>query len=101
MGNTYCVGYNRVEIYDNVQERLIGAVIRIGFDSNKTNNAVCGTVTSDMISESTTLEILCTIQGRYISIHTPDALTVCEVQAYASECGEYYVPTQHNAHFKF
>ncbi len=50
MGNTYCVGkvviFNRV---DCCQNRLTGAVIRIGIDSNKINNAVCGTVTDSMI----------------------------------------------------
>ena len=91
MGNTYCIGkvviFNRV---DCCKERLAGAVVRIGIDSNKTNNAICGT-TSSMIEESAKLEVICAIQGRYISIHLTardthtQPLTLCEVEAVA--CG--------------
>ena len=93
MGNTYCIGkvviFNRADHF-NHEDRLTGAVVRIGIDSIKTNNAICGNVTSDMIYESAKLEVLCAIQGRYISIHLPveNALTLCEVQAYPGECGK-------------
>ncbi len=91
MGSIYCIGkvtiFNRV---DCCKERLTGAVVRIGIDSNKINNAICGTVTSSMIYESAKLEVLCAIPGRYISIHLPgkNVLTLCEVQAFADECGK-------------
>ncbi len=92
MGSTHCVGkvviFNRV---DCCQERLTGAIVRIGSNSKKAKNAVCGTVTDSMIEESWMLNMTCAIQGRYISIHlnTEEYLTLCEVQAYAGRCSEW------------
>ncbi len=96
MEGTCCIGKVVIFNRDEGQYRLAGAIVRIGIDSNKTNNAICGTVTDSMVAQSLKVEVVCSRKGRYISIHSNTAiLTLCEVQAYG-RCGNGKAPNNAN-----
>ena len=87
MGSSYCVG--RVVIVNRaaLRERLTGAVVRIGSSQVRKENAACGTLTHELISASREMELVCNIEGQYLTIEIPEVggylfLHVCEVEAF-------------------
>ena len=69
-------------------ERLEGAVVRVGSDSNR-DNTVCGTITLEQINANQKVDVTCDHYGQYLSIELPDndsELTLCEVQAATGQC---------------
>ncbi|XP_072017281.1 fucolectin-6-like [Amphiura filiformis] len=79
-----CVGkvvlYNRA---DCCEERLEGAIVRVGSNPQYGQNPECESrVSMDQI-RSGSLEIDCNLSGQYISVELPrwDLLTLCEVKA--------------------
>ncbi|XP_070556498.1 uncharacterized protein [Ptychodera flava] len=61
-------------------QHLVGSSIRIGVDTNISQNALCGVINSS----SSVIDVYCLtpLSGRYVSIHTNDALSLCEVQVH-------------------
>ncbi|XP_072042783.1 uncharacterized protein [Amphiura filiformis] len=85
-----CIGsiaiYNR---QDCCKEKLVGAVIRVGDNSNRNNNPVCGSpITLNQVNAGSVIEVECNLRGRYISISLSGTqqLTLCEVKAYLGKC---------------
>ena len=92
MGSIYCVGRVLVVNRDALRERLTGAVVRIGSSQVRKENAACGTLTHELISASREMELICNIEGQYLTIEIPEVegalywLHVCEVEAYDGQC---------------
>ncbi|XP_072023130.1 fucolectin-like [Amphiura filiformis] len=76
--------YNRA---DCCEERLEGAIVRVGSNPDYGQNPECESrVSMDQISSASPgdrIEIECNLSGQYISVELPrwDLLTLCEVKA--------------------
>ena len=68
-------------------ERLAGAIIRIGSNSDR-NNPVCGTITLAQVHANQNVELTCGLDGQYLSVELPidERLQLCEVQAFEGTC---------------
>ena len=74
-----------------MEERLIGAVVRVGDDEDRNNPACEKSVSADYTESTMHIEIYCNLKGRYISIIVEEATSLenwglCEVQAFAGNC---------------
>ncbi|XP_072033286.1 uncharacterized protein [Amphiura filiformis] len=87
MQKTKCI--RKVIIYnrsDCCRNRLYGAVIRVGMNSDR-SNVECGPgVDMTQINSGPMIEIPCDTCGRYLSVHLPGIVTICELQAYVDVC---------------
>jgi hypothetical protein len=80
-------------VFSILEQNLVGAVIRVGDNSNKDTNPACGSpITLNQVNAGSVVEVACNLRGRYISIHLPGTqqLTLCEVKAYL---GKYVIRT--------
>ena len=70
------------------EERLEGAIVRVGSDNNIFNNPVFGVVLNTQITETQKIELTCGLRGQYLSVNLPgkERLTLCEVQAFFGDC---------------
>ena len=69
--------------YLNTGKLLHGAIVRVGYNSNR-NNPVCG----KQIKANQKVEMTCNLQGRYLSIELrgKKSLQFCEVRAFEGRC---------------
>ncbi|XP_072046905.1 fucolectin-3-like [Amphiura filiformis] len=90
MQQLYCVGrvviYNRNDCYrtECYGDRLDGAIIRVGNDSNTLNNPVFGRVGANTVGD--VIQLTCGLTGRFISVHNNQDIHICELKAYAGYC---------------
>ena len=69
----------------NTADRILGAVIRVGQDPER-NNPDCG---PGITSKSSIIDVMCDLEGRYLSITLPDnglPLNLCEVEFTSGSC---------------
>ena len=65
----------------------------IGYDPDRTRNAVCGVVSLEQIVQGQRIEVNCneTLDGQYLVIKYGDPsyahLQICEVEAFTTPCG--------------
>ncbi|XP_072047541.1 uncharacterized protein [Amphiura filiformis] len=89
MQQLYCVGrvviYNRNDCFmsECYGDRLDGAIIRAGNDSNTLNNPVFGRVDA---TAGDVIQLTCGLVGRFISVHNNQDIHICELKAYAGDC---------------
>ena len=71
-----------------IAQRLNGAIVRVGSDSDIFNNPVFGSVLSTQITANQKIELTCGLRGQYLSVNLPgdEPLTLCEVQAFSGDC---------------
>ena len=71
-----------------IGDRLEGAIIRVGPNSDRTNPE-CGTISIDQINADRKVEVTCDLEGQYLSIELPgrQAINLCEIQAAEGNCG--------------
>ena len=72
-----------------VEERLTGAIIRVGDDPER-NNTFCGQITSEQVEAKQNITVSCDLspRGQYVSIELPgmERLSLCEVKIFETEC---------------
>ena len=80
---------NLLSCFSNAEDRLRGAIVRLGNDPNRIN-PVWGTITSQQITAGQNITLSCDLlSGQYLSIELPGQqyLTLCEVKIYEGQCG--------------
>ena len=67
------------------EERLRGAIVRVGNNKDHMKNKICGRFNEKSKSFAT---IQCNLKGRYLSVNLPgkNYLTLCEVKAFSGNC---------------
>ena len=68
--------------------RLVGAQLRVGNNSDGTSNPACNTVTQNQVTAGQAIELTCNMEGRYLMIQQSktDFMNICEVKAYTGAC---------------